>query len=768
MEAYPDATPESDVNNALAAAMADHGEGRLPEAAAKYQAILEKWPGCAGAFHGLAVLGWQQGRLQEAAAAIARAVVLMPGDWRYHLTDGLVAMARHRPDEAADAFRCAADLRPDAVETWIGLAGAYQALGKTAGAVFAYEEARLRAPGNIEVLNNLAVALQAAGRQAEAADLCRVALSIRPDFLPARNNLANALVGLGRAEEAALLLKQALESSPGNAELWFNYGNALAAQQAGSEALEAYRAALRLDPQNLRAAVNLANTHRARGELQAAISGYRQAIAADPQFVDAYCNLGAALLNSGDVDGAIATLDEAIRLRPDASTAYNNLGNALKDAGRLDDAVAAYRKAVALAPEDPEPHSNLVYALSFHPGYSDMDILHEALHWAAAHATRKMRSPPSGRDADPERRLRIGYVSPDFRNHCQSLFTVPLFSNHDHDRFGIYCYAQLAAPDALSRRLAAYADVWRPIYGMSDDDVDALIREDGIDILVDLTMHMSNGRPRLFAGKPAPLQVAWLAYPGTTGQPAMDYRLTDPWLDPPGETDERYSERSLRLPATFWCYDPLTDAQPVGSLPALAAGQVTFGCLNNFCKVSEASLELWGRVLALVPGSRLILLAQPGSHRERVLESLARHSIGAGRVEFVPFRPRDQYLETYNRIDICLDTLPYNGHTTSLDAYWMGVPVVTRVGATIAGRAGWSQLNNLGLSRLAAFDDATFVKTAVELASDLDALAALRQELRSRMAASALMDGKRFAAAMENVYRAIWKEWCERAGEGGR
>jgi predicted O-linked N-acetylglucosamine transferase (SPINDLY family) len=384
--------------------------------------------------------------------------------------------------------------------------------------------------------------------------------------------------------------------------------------------------------------------------------------------------------------------------------------------------------------------------------------LREAEQWASIHAAGPVSATAARRGrkvAGLETRLHIGYVSPDFRDHCQSLFTVPLLSHHDHSEFKIHCYAQLPAPDATSRRLEGFADLWRSIHGASDAEVESMIRSDGIDILVDLTMHMSNGRPLLFARKPAPVQVAWLAYPGTTGQTAIDFRLTDPWLDPLDFDDHRYVERSIRLPSTFWCYDPGIETPAVNTLPALAAGYVTFGCLNNFCKVSDPSLHLWGRILAAVHGSRLILLAAPGTHRSRVVEILRGFGIAANRIEFIPYQARHAYLETYQRIDLCLDTLPYNGHTTSLDAYWMGVPVITRVGSTVVGRAGWSQLNNLNLPELAAFDDAQFVHKAVELATNLAALGKLRDSLRERMLRSPLMDAAAFAAAMESVYRRV-------------
>jgi predicted O-linked N-acetylglucosamine transferase (SPINDLY family) len=287
-----------------------------------------------------------------------------------------------------------------------------------------------------------------------------------------------------------------------------------------------------------------------------------------------------------------------------------------------------------------------------------------------------------------------------------------------------------------------------------------MIRQDRIDILVDLTMHMKDNRLPLFARKPAPLQVSWLAYPGTTGLSAIDYRLTDPYLDPPGLNDADYSERSIHLPDCFWCFDPMQSDLPVGPLPALSAGHVTFGCLNNFCKVNEPVLITWAQVLQNVAESRLLLLAPDGGTRERVIEILQRQGVARERVEFVPFQSRGRYLREYCRIDIGLDTFPYNGHTTSLDSFWMGVPVVTLVGRTVVGRAGWCQLSNLGLVELATNNSDQFVQTAGALARDLQRLGEYRSSLRERMERSPLMNIPRFARNIESAFRTMWRHWC--------
>jgi predicted O-linked N-acetylglucosamine transferase (SPINDLY family) len=272
-------------------------------------------------------------------------------------------------------------------------------------------------------------------------------------------------------------------------------------------------------------------------------------------------------------------------------------------------------------------------------------------------------------------------------------------------------------------------------------------------------MHMDRNRLLVFARKTAPVQVTWLAYPGTTGLTTMDYRLSDPHLDPPG-AEQFYVEKTVRLPDSFWCYDPLATGPAVSPLPALAAGHVTFGCLNNFAKVTEVTLEIWAKVLSRIADSRLILLAPGGSARRRVLGALARNGVAADRIEFIERQSRPDYLQTYHRIDLCLDTTPYTGHTTSLDSLWMGVPPITLAGVTAVSRGGLSLLSNLGLERLVAKTADEFVELASQISVDKDALNELRLGLRDRMEKSPLMDAPRFARNIESVYRQIWAVWC--------
>jgi len=494
----------------------------------------------------------------------------------------------------------------------------------------------------------------------------------------------------------------------------------------------------------------------------------RRAVEVHPKLGVAYAHLGGVLIKADRLDEGIASLRRAIEIDPDDAPSRLNLGTGLVLQGQHADGIAQIRRAIALRPDDPTYRSFLLFNLSFAPNPDPVALLEEAREWDRRHGVvLTAKAPAHPNDRAPDRRLRVGYVSPDFRMHCQRFFTVPLFSHHDREGFDVVLYSSVRRPDAITERLRGLASEWYDIGSLDDDAAAARIRSHRIDILVDLTMHMANSRLPLFARKPAPVQVAWLAYPGTTGLSAMDYRITDVHLDPPElGTDVPYTERSVHLPDTFWCYDPLVREPEVGPLPALAAGHVTFGCLNNFAKVSAGALQAWTRVLREVPDSRLLLLAPPGDARRRTLESFEASGVARERVAFEASRPHEKYLATYRRIDVGLDPFPCNGHTTSLDAFWMGVPVVTLVGPTAVGRAGLCQTRNLGLPELVARDPDEYVRIAVDLTRDRIRLGELRATLRARMEASPLMDGARFARNLEAAYREMWRRWCAEAEAG--
>jgi protein O-GlcNAc transferase len=566
----------------------------------------------------------------------------------------------------------------------------------------------------------------------------------------------------GQWQQAEQLYQQIVQVDRNQVDAWHLLG--VIAGQTGRDnlAIDYLNAALRLKPDFAAAHSNLGNVFANQRKFPQAVASFQEAIRLRPDFAAAHNNLGNALQEQGKPAEAVVSLRQALLLQPDNANAYQTLGSAYKDQGQLDDAIAAYRAAIRLRPEAADIHSDLLFALHFHPHYDAKAIKEECSRWNQLHAEPlKHFIGPHANRPDPERRLRVGYVSPDFCHHVNSFFTIPLLSHHDHQECEIFCYANVIRPDGVTERLRGYADVWRSTVGLSNRQLADLIRDDQIDILVDLAMHTAKNRLLVFARKPAPVQVSWLAYPGTTGLSAIDYRLTDPYLDPPELLDAFYSEESLRLPETFWSYDPLTDEPLVNALPATATGVLTFACLNSFCKVNDDCLALWARVLHAVPRSRMLLHAPLDPARERVSTKLEEQGIAASRVELVHRLPRQEYLKQYHRIDVALDPLPCNGATTTLDAFWMGVPTLTLLGRTVVGRAGWSLLSNLGLQGLAAETPEQYVALGAQLAGDLPRLQELRGTLRQRMQKSPLMDGRRFARHVEQAYRQMWRRWCQ-------
>lgn len=718
------------ISEALGMALQHHQAGRLQAAEQIYRQILQVAPNHADTIQFLGLLAHQVGQHEAAIEQIKRAIQLNGTAATYHNNLGGVYRAIGRVPEAVASYRRAVELQPEFSDAHYNLGNALKDDGKLDEAVGSYRRSLELNPKYPETHNNLGVTYKELGRAAESVPCFLRAIELNPNYAEAHSNLGNSYRELGKLDEAIARYRRALELKPGYAE-----GHS-----------------------------NLGNSYKDQGRLDEAIASCRRALELKPDHAEAHNTLGAALNDQGKLDEAIASYQRALQVKPDYAVAYGNLGNPLKDQGRLDEAIASYRRALELNPDFVEIHSNLLYTLIFHPGYSSADIYAEHRKWNQRFGEPLARLiQPHLNDKSPDRRLRIGYMSPDFRNHAESFFTVPLLSAHDHQNFEIVCYSDVINPDAITTRIRSYADVWKNIAGLNHDAVAQLVRDDGIDILVDLTMHMARNRQLVFARKPAPVQVCWLAYQGTTGLTAIDYRLTDAFLDPPDQPDDHYSEESVRLPDAFWVYDPLTTEPAVTPVPALTNGHITFGCLNNFCKVNADVLKLWARVLKSVPDSQLVLLTGEGSHRQHTLDVLQQAGVGPERVRFVGKLPRPQYLELCQQIDIGLDTFPYTGQTTSLDAFWLGVPVVTLVGETVVARAGLSLLENLGLPELIAHDADEYVRIAQELSEDLPRLQEFRQTLRSRLEASSLMDAPRFARNVETAYRQMWRRYCERA-----
>jgi predicted O-linked N-acetylglucosamine transferase (SPINDLY family) len=415
--------------------------------------------------------------------------------------------------------------------------------------------------------------------------------------------------------------------------------------------------------------------------------------------------------------------------------------------GKIEEAVAACRQAVKLRPDLGEARSNLAFSLNFVDHISAGEVFETHREWDIRHG-RPMPDSVYTNDRSIGRRLKIGYVSADFRLHSVAYFLEPLLRSHDRGRLEVFCYSDVSAPDTAT----------------AHDALADRIRNDGIDILVDLAGHTSKNRLPVFARKPAPVQVTWLGYPNTTGLDAMDYRLVDAVTDPEGEADAFASEALVRLPGGFLCYGGRDDAPAPGAAPSLETGFVTFGSFNNLAKLSGATLDVWARLLDRLPSARLLLKGKPfaeAATRAIYLDRLAERGVTADRVELVAWLPEEAHLAVYDRVDIALDPFPYNGTTTTCEALWMGVPVVTLRGDRHAGRVGASLLTQIGLNDLIADSVESYVEAAAALAGDPARLDELRHALRPRMAASRLCDGPAFAREVEGAYRTMWRRWCE-------
>jgi len=600
--------------------------------------------------------------------------------------------------------------------------------GDVAGAEAAFRKALTHRADHPHAVMNLGTALKRQKRIPEALVQFKQAVALQPDWAAAHSNLASAYCDLGQLDLAEAACRRAIE----------------------------------LDPRNRNAHSNLASVYAARRKDEEAVPLFKQALEIGPPTPELYVNLSAACIACGRLEEAVAACHDAIRLQPNLAEAHANLASALAAQGKLHQSITAAREVVKLKPDLHLAWSNLLFSLNYADNLSAEAVAREHRDWGARLAA--LAAKTHANDRDPARRLRVGFISADFCAHSCAFFLKPLFDRHNPAEVAFTCYSDVINPDLYTDFLKAKADQWRVTVGLDDARVSEMIRADAIDILIDLGGHTSKNRLGVFARKPAPLQATWLGYPNTTGLKAIDWRLVDAVTDPEGGADALAVERLYRMPQPFLCYEAAPKTPDVSPLPALANGHVTFGCFNKINKISDQTVRLWARVLAAVPGSRLILKSlsfNDAPSRERLLGIMAEAGIGADRVELLGWEPLLKgHLSVYNRIDIALDTTPYNGTTTTCEAAWMGVPTITLSGDRHAARVGASIDTALGLAALIGVDEAGYVAAATRLAADVPALSALRAGLRARMQASPLCDAGGFARKFETALRYIWKDWC--------
>jgi len=672
----------------LRLAMTHHQEGRLEEAAKHYREILDIAPDHADANHLFGIIASQQGDNETAARHISIAIDQAPDEAVYHNNLGNVLKDLGRTDEAIQSYATALGINPNLAEAHYN-----------AGSILAAD-----------------------GHSTEAIEHFTKALDIKPDYIEAHGNLGNVLKNQGRLNDAVDCYQRAIALNPDLAEVLHNLGNAV----------------------------------KDLGRLDEAIAYFHESLALNPALGEVHNSLANAYKEQSRLDDAVASYNTALTINPDDAEALGNLASALTDLGELDSAIELYEKSLATNPDHPDTANNYLHALLYLPGLSNEALFNKCKETAGRSASPLIETEPtSAPTPKPGARLRIGYLSSDFRAHPVGHNVTLLFGNHDHSRFEIFCYAQLTRPDEVSEQFMRYADHWRATIGLTDAQIAEHIRADGIDIMVYLGGHFDKNRLSVASHRPAPIQVA-MHGGTTTGLDEMDFWLTDPILHPAGGTTERFTEELIRLPA-FYSYPRNESAPPVSALPAEDNGFITFASFNKPSKLNKHVIDLWSKVLLAIPDSRLKLkfknfLSVP-TLSCTLRDQFDANGIAPERVSLICADDSFQdHLAQYGAADIALDPFPFNGATTTFQALWMGVPVISLLGDRFISRAGASILTHAGLDDLIAETPEDYVDKAAALAADFPRLRELRPALRGRVSASPLCDGPSFATNVEKAF----------------
>lgn len=702
-------------------ALVDQQAGRLSQAEALYRAVLATEPEHPDALHLLGVIAQQTGNGEMAIALIGKALSVSPSSQMF-CSMGNALAAQGKFDLAAGNYQKAILLNRDDAIAHYNLGNALKDQGKAEAAIEHYRNALSLRPDYAKAHNNLGIVLQASGFLEEAAVSYRAAVAISPADVVAHNNLGNVFHQLGKLDEAVACRNNALALSP-------DYADAHA---------------------------NLAGTLLLQVNFDAAIQHCRRAIALNPDHAEAHSILGKALCECGDFDEAIASFNKVRALTGESAALYSNVAIVLLAQGKPDEARACYRAAISLAADvNPWIYSNYLMAAQYSDDYSLRELQADHLDYSSRFETPLQDGWPdhlSNRSVKP--RLRVGFVSGDLRIHPVGFFLENIVRHLNRDKLDITFYQTLPVEDALTQRLKNMGFGWKSLVGVSDEQAAQCIRDDGIDILVDLSGHTADNRLLVFARKPAPIQVTWLGYFATTGLQAMDYILCDQYVVPDAEA-HYFVEKPWRLPDSYLCFTPPAEEVAVGTLPALQNGSITFGCFNNLGKVGESVVALWAQILRSIPGSRLFLKTKQLNSAPMQQATLARfsaHGIGPERLILEGFSPRPDLLASYNRVDIALDPFPFPGGTTSVEALWMGVPVLSLRGDRFLSHVGESILHTAGLPAWVADNHEDYLAKAIAFAGNPESLAVLRQTLRSQLLASPICDAPRFAHNLECAF----------------
>ena len=620
------------------------------------------------------------------------------------------------------------------------------------------------APAAIAKALDAALAHHQAGRLTEAEQAYRAILAQQPKQMDALHLLGVVCLQRGDFSNAITLIESAIRIGGPLRDFLYNLGNALRGVRRDAEAVAAYSKILETAPDDVDALNNLGLACRGAGRMAEALSCFERARGLAPHDPDLLGNLGLVLADMNRGEEAITFYRQALQLNPALPEVLNNLGSSLQNAGDTEGAIAAYRQALHFRPDYPEAHSNLIFSLDFVEAGGVAGQQAERCRWADRFAARIVPATGHANSLEPARRLRIGYLSPDFRHHSAAYAFAPLILAHDPQNFEIYCYSNSPVSDDLTERFRQNAEHWRPVYGLSDAEAAQLIRTDGIDILVDLAAHSRNNRLGIMAHRPAPVQASGWGHANGTGLATIDYLFSDPVYVPPAEA-AHYREKILYLPCVIG-YLVQTGAPELTPLPALHKGHVTFGSFSRMAKISPEVLTLWAELMQQVPGSRILFKApelnSPGQC-SLLLAHMQANGIAPERIDMLPGSPWQAHVASIGSVDIALDPYPHGGGISVLDCLWMGVPVLAMERPIPAGRVAASILKVHGLDDWIATDKVGFLSMACRHAADLEGLAMLRSGLRARLAASPAGDARSYAAAVEGHYRNIWQDFTRAA-----
>ncbi len=751
-------------HNALGAALLREN---LPRDAVKaYDAAVRLEPQAVDAWINRGVALKELAQFAEAEESYRRALALAPEDAVAINNLANVVSSQGRAREAVELYRRAVEIDPSYVDAKANLGVALRDAGEESEALSLLAAAVQAHPDHVHLLNAYGNTLRQAGRLEEAVAMLTAAVAAAPNHAEAHNNLGLAYALQIDMASAARHMKRASELKPGSPVINNNYG-ALALRMFDFDtAVAALSRAVAEKPDYDEALINLGVAHYMRGDGNDAISAYQRVIARNPDNGFARYSLGVAYLEDQRLGEAEVEIRKALALDPENAMAHNTLGVLLLDQHSIAAARAAMRKAADVGTQSaPVFYSNYAFASLYADGVSNQEIFDIHKEYGRRYATAApLTAKPHTNVRDPERKLRVAYLSPDFRAHSVAYFFEAILEKHDRRRFEIALYSDTARTDAVTRSMRAAADIWVETGGMTDAAFVQRLIDDRIDILINLGGHTSGNRLPVCAQKPAPVQIEYLGYPETSGVPAMDYRITDNRADPPG-AEAWCTESIVRLPECFHCYRPGGAVPEPAPAPHLAKGHVTFASFNVLPKVTDQAIETWARILKAVPDSRfLVKCKQLRDERvqQMVRDTFARFGIDPARISTAAFVASvREHLDYYGQVDLALDTFPYNGTTTTCESLYMGVPVLSLAGDNHRGRVGASLLTAVGLQKdFLAADVDDYVARAVAFGLNPAPLASLRPQIRPMLEHSPLRDEVGFTRALEGAYRDLWRRWC--------